>query len=242
MDIDYIKNKIYNPNKSYEESLKIQPGDYISKEVIKMLKDANVSVQLDCFAKADTNNPYTVEIICPKCKKDIIRQLNKTALIEYLRNKNIKRFFCEECERKFKFQQEQRRNKRTEEFEKQKEINTREYIEKYLDPNKTWNANITWKYRFATISNMYMINQGVVASYIKQMPYSDFLKTPYWTAIAMYKKYRSSYKCCMCGSDKNLSTHHNTYENHGYEHKSEVINKDLIVLCQDCHDKLPTSS
>lgn len=89
---------------------------------------------------------------------------------------------------------------------------------------------------------MYMINQGVVASYIKQMPYSDFLKTPYWTAIAMYKKYRSSYKCCMCGSDKNLSTHHNTYENHGYEHKSEVINKDLIVLCQDCHDKLPTSS
>ena len=46
----------------------------------------------------------------------------------------------------------------------------------------------------------------------------------------------------MCGSDKNLSTHHNTYENHGYEHKNEVINKDLIVLCQDCHNKLPTSS
>ena len=50
-----------------------------------------------------------------------------------------------------------------------------------------------------------MIDQGVIASYIKQMPYSDFLKTPYWTTIAMYKKYKSSYKCCMCVSNTNLS-------------------------------------
>ena len=78
------------------------------------------------------------------------------------------------------------------------------------------------------------------------MPYNDFLKTLYWEAIAMHKKHKSSYKCSMCGNTKNLSTHHNTYKNHGYEHKNDVINKDLIVLCQNCHnkfhDKPPTIS
>ena len=30
--------------------------------------------------------------------------------------------------------------------------------------------------------------------------------------------------------------------NHGYKHKNEIMNKDLIALCQDCHNNLSASS
>lgn len=70
---------------------------------------------------------------------------------------------------------------------------------------------------------------------IQKMDYQDFLKTPYWKAIALYVKEKSGKKCSICGGDKKLHIHHKSYDNHGDElHHLD----DLICVCQKCHKRL----
>lgn len=87
------------------------------------------------------------------------------------------------------------------------------------------------------------IYRGIVAGlndwsylkdYICDMDYYDFLKTPYWKAIAEKVRYKADYKCQICNSSEGLNVHHRSYENHGDElHHME----DLICICKDCHEK-----
>ena len=84
--------------------------------------------------------------------------------------------------------------------------------------------------RFIIENGRYNIKEAREA--ILNMPYRDFLKTPYWKAIAEYVKEQSSNKCSVCGSPKSLHVHHVTYGNHGDElHHLE----DLACLCRKCH-------
>ena len=67
------------------------------------------------------------------------------------------------------------------------------------------------------------------------MDYADFLKTPYWKAIALYVKESAGKKCSMCGATKTLEVHHLTYDNHGDElHHLD----DLTCICRKCHENL----
>lgn len=72
------------------------------------------------------------------------------------------------------------------------------------------------------------------------MPYRDYLQTPEWQQRRSYKLRRAGYKCELCNSSGRLHVHHRTYENRGNEDL-----RDLIVLCEPCHqkfhDKLSTS-
>ena len=72
---------------------------------------------------------------------------------------------------------------------------------------------------------------------VRSLSYSDFLQTPYWDGVRNYKLRKSGYKCELCGKSGILNVHHKTYENHGLEHLRSIANKDLIVLCKDCHYK-----
>lgn len=70
---------------------------------------------------------------------------------------------------------------------------------------------------------------------ISNMDYADFLKTPYWKAIALYVKEKAGKKCSVCGATKTLEVHHLTYDNHGDElHHLD----DLTCICRKCHEKL----
>ena len=74
-----------------------------------------------------------------------------------------------------------------------------------------------------------------VKSRIQNMDYQDFLKTPYWKAIALYVKESAGKKCSMCGATKTLEVHHLTYDNHGDElHHLD----DLTCICRKCHENL----
>ena len=66
------------------------------------------------------------------------------------------------------------------------------------------------------------------------MGYYDFLKTPYWKAIAAHTKYKAGYRCQICNSADHLVTHHRDYSIHGLEHAHI---HELTVLCDDCHNK-----
>lgn len=76
-----------------------------------------------------------------------------------------------------------------------------------------------------------------VTNAILQMDYKDFLNTPYWDGVRNYKLKRAKYCCELCGAKGILHVHHKTYERHGREHMKSIANKDLVVLCKDCHEK-----
>lgn len=66
---------------------------------------------------------------------------------------------------------------------------------------------------------------------LKTMPYLEYLATPEWKDRAERAKRSVGYRCQTCASKGQLHVHHRTYARRG-----EEWNKDLIVLCSDCHE------
>ena len=111
--------------------------------------------------------------------------------------------------------------------------NTLYYLENHLNPNKMWDKEITPKQRINQIRYA-DVNWGTVSTHIRGMDYQNFLKTPYWKAIAAHTKYKAGYRCQLCNSSRDLVTHHRNYGIHGFEHARM---EELIVICDDCHSK-----
>lgn len=116
-----------------------------------------------------------------------------------------------------------------------KEVSVEEYVAKYLDPILDFKADVTFEERAEIIINPMFLEDGLIAEAIRKLSYDEFLATPYWETITTYKRQKANFKCERCGSSKHTQTHHKTYAHHGYEHNIDVINEDLIVLCEDCH-------
>jgi 5-methylcytosine-specific restriction endonuclease McrA len=111
--------------------------------------------------------------------------------------------------------------------------NTSYYLENHLNPNKNWDRWVSPKERINQIrySN---VNWKTVSDHIRGMEYQDFLRTPYWKAIAAHSKFKAGYRCQVCNSSYDLATHHRNYAIHGFEHANV---HELVVLCDDCHSK-----
>jgi hypothetical protein len=68
---------------------------------------------------------------------------------------------------------------------------------------------------------------------LKEMPYKEFLQTPFWDVIRKKKLKSANHKCEICSkSNIKLAVHHLTYEHHGFE---DIYLDDLQVLCDSCH-------
>lgn len=111
--------------------------------------------------------------------------------------------------------------------------NTSYYLENYLTPNRNWDNKITPHQRLNLI-RFANVNWKAVSHHIKSMDYRNFLKTPYWKAIAAHTKYKAGYRCQLCNSRYKLVTHHRDYSIHGFEHARL---QELIVICDGCHNK-----
>lgn len=106
-----------------------------------------------------------------------------------------------------------------------------ECINDYLDCNKTWDKNIGIGNRMSILQELTNNYKEEIATKIKLMSYQEFLQTPYWKTLSIYKKITKK-KCELCGSEHNLRTHHKTYKHHGYE---LLYLNELQVLCESCH-------
>lgn len=61
--------------------------------------------------------------------------------------------------------------------------------------------------------------------------YQAYLNSRKWEETRRRIFKRDGYRCCICGTAKNLRCHHITYENIGHEKDS-----DLVTLCDSCHE------
>lgn len=80
------------------------------------------------------------------------------------------------------------------------------------------------------------------AAYLRQLPYQDYLNTPYWRRVRMAMLIANRARCsgercdtgdAWYGSEGDLHVHHLHYQNRGKEQLSN-----LILLCSRCHQRL----
>ena len=60
--------------------------------------------------------------------------------------------------------------------------------------------------------------------------YNNHLRSLDWHISRKHALEAANHQCVSCRTDKNLTVHHRTYENLGYENL-----QDLEVLCKYCH-------
>ena len=66
---------------------------------------------------------------------------------------------------------------------------------------------------------------------LRTMPYRLYLQTPEWRERRGRQLATAAYRCQVCNARDRLQVHHRTYERRGAEY-----NRDLIVLCDGCHE------
>ena len=67
----------------------------------------------------------------------------------------------------------------------------------------------------------------------KQFYRDVYLKSPHWKFLSKIAYSTLGRVCKDCGATKNLHLHHLNYDNLWKEN----IQKDLVVVCKDCHAK-----
>lgn len=247
IDIEFLKSQLYPQN---EEERKIGCEDIITEEIVQLFRRGHVSAARRCFKRLITGEEkFQVLTPCSKCKKIIISNLSKAKLLIYLHGEKYKevsnQIFCAECLKQEKEEEPIRAKQKLEEENRQREQrneiirkNTEKFISTFLDPNMAWVLGTPPRSKSDSIIHRgYVIDDNKVYEAIQKLKYNDFLNTLYWEGISLYTKYLSKFRCQLCASKDNLRTHHKTYDRHGYEHNLNVLKEDLIVLCDNCHQK-----
>ncbi len=171
---------------------------------------------------------YELETICKHCKEIETFSVSKTKLPELLFSENI---VCRKCQSIANKKQKEKYNEQMQEMEMQTDL----FIDSYLNPAYSFNDDVPKKNYYNTVLNaMIGLNHNKIFNFAAKMPYYDFLKTPYWAAVRYKVMQRAGFKCSLCNENGKLAVHHRSYENRGYEIQNQ---KDLICLCNDCHEK-----
>ena len=113
-----------------------------------------------------------------------------------------------------------------------------EYIDMFLTPGLDIPKHTTLLQIAEDVIDPPLTYDNAIETKIHTLTYDEFLQTLYWRAIAAFKRKKMRFKCEGCGSTKDLNVHHRTYIIHGVEHDSEVIEKDLMLVCAKCHSDI----
>ena len=216
----YQKDKI-----TYEELEKL-------KEFMNKYKKTKVK---ECFEPIKENGvKWLIELKCNNCEKLYDIEVPKRFIHEYLEGKT-KNNYCRECFYKMQEIEKQKRieDEKTEKADRKELKNT--YIEHYLNKNYELIKKNIYAIRDDIRNFLYLFSDYEIKKICDDIPYKDYLQTPYWKCTSELARRKARYKCQLCGKTNTmLNVHHKTYENKGKE-----INNldDLIVLCKNCHQK-----
>lgn len=106
---------------------------------------------------------------------------------------------------------------------------TERYIKRYCKPNGD-------KVSIDNLEDILCaeVDEERLQSHLKSLPYSSFLNTLYWKTLSYRRKFMDKMQCTCCGTKKDLTVHHKTYDHHGDERH---YMHDLVTLCVSCHEK-----
>ena len=216
----------------------IENYDFISYDLLMLFASSKAEKVKSLFKKGEVSF-YDVELKCEKCDKMFVLRITKTKLYEILQHlrgntkRDKVRILCSHCEQ---IRKEEENRKTQQQIQKIREIEpamAKKYIDDYLNPDRHWKNGVKNWDKIKDLSTG-IGHTKYIEDYIKQMKYSDFLKTPYWLAIAERVKIRAKNSCQVCNSTENLNVHHRSYKNHG----AELYHmEDLVCLCKKCHTK-----
>lgn len=188
-----------------------------------------------------TDDPFIIEKTCrsPKdsqkkrshlrdhegCGRTKVCIVGRGEIEDYIRGKGYE---CDVChEEKSVLHQ-----KRNEEWEAIKSRDTMDYINTICNPEMIWNEGTKLSAMWSEINgNVYLES---VATHLKDLDYKDFLKTPYWKAVAQKVRARAKWRCQICDEKTSLDVHHRNYACHGQEH---LYLNELIAICRPCHER-----
>lgn len=242
MDLDFQEMEKYLEAICNKKTF-IYPKELHSLEECERIHSLFVKYRKDevrqIIKKKYEHEKFNYELLCCDCQNRFIESGGINKFIEYTKDLDHEKYeyICNTCKIIRKNKLIELEKIKEVEREKCKQEATSQFIEMYLDENKAWvkELNYTPYKKYSILFDILNgCNQEFISEYIKSMPYKSFLKTPYWSAIALYTKYRAKYSCTFCNSKLNLVTHHKTYANHGEE--IYYLN-DLVVLCDSCHSK-----
>lgn len=247
MDKEFIKELLSTEDGTSEKLIK--NGDFIDSELLEILGKSTKKNLQKAFYSHKGNIPgggyqYFVELECPVCNKFHAKAVSKNKLMQILGYSNsysTEKYIihCELCKTKAEMEEKRKERERRADWEEREKNRTKNYIENYLNPNNSFKPEISANEKISSIMEDFYGNSisDEVTNAILQMDYKDFLNTPYWDGVRNYKLKRAKYCCELCGAKGILHVHHKTYECHGREHIKSIANKDLVVLCKDCHEK-----
>lgn len=108
---------------------------------------------------------------------------------------------------------------------------TQRYIDKFC--NKDSDIDITDKEIQREALSPEDVNYEAIQKHNSKL-YREYLQSPLWKIISSKVKWNANYRCERCGSNKNLVTHHTSYEFKGVEF---LAFHTLQCLCSKCHEK-----
>lgn len=232
-NIDFIKTQIKNI--LCPETVGIfSEDDIITQEIIDFVKqlkpETNKLRKLFLPQKDKKKRQQNVEQTCLCCGKNVKRVLTTTQLIPVF-YQNTK-FLCEDCKKEANRKTNEEKHEAERRAIKLRHLKTCDFRD-FLDPTKAWGNHLSKKQRIRLLKNQDVFWEDIEQD-ILEMPYLDFLRTPYWVAISDFVKLKNNYKCEICGKGGVLHVHHPNYDFHGRELQN--IDK-LKCLCADCHEK-----
>lgn len=193
----------------------------------------------ECFEKCNISGiTFDIEYSCSSCGKTQNSQVSKTKLFSLLESRSHYELECEECQNKriqeFKEREHERKLEEKRRKEEIKEIYFNEWLNDDYSITTEGFSNI-YTLKNQVISMLNTLDKWEVKDYVNnQMTYKMYLSTPYWQLVSNLARRKAKYKCQLCGGNNCLNVHHKSYVNKGFE----IMNmEDLIVLCQECHQK-----
>lgn len=235
--VDY---KLFKKFLESEDEGFIKYGDFIDNKTLILLSNGNQTKVKRLFQKGGNIKDgcsFNCELKCEECGKLFIEEKCSRTRVDKIFGIVSKRqrghILCNSCADKQKKKQAEEIKIQSEKRLEGLMERTESYIDTYLNPNKSWKEGVKTYIKIQELSYK-DIDWSYLKDYICSMDYYDFLKTPYWKAIAEKVKYKANHRCQICNSGENLNVHHRSYENHGDELRHM---EDLICICKNCHEK-----
>jgi len=261
MDREFVKMII--STKDGKDDRLIKRGDLVDWELVELLKNTSVSNIDKVFYKYDDNASrdeavYSMQIKCPKCENMRVVEVCKTNITDTIKkmksssgNRKRKGYYfssiellCPKCIKERDEKQKVEAEKNSKEFREERKKKNEDYISINLNPERSFKDGISADVKIYTImkgrnlfERNYFLDDEKIKNVVRNMDYKDFLKTPYWDGVRNYKLKKARYCCELCKLKGVLNVHHKSYENHGLEHRENIADSDLIVLCRNCHEK-----